>query len=86
MQWLIFMLISIALIVKVIFLTSQAVSTGAYIQAQAEKKLGRNLASGNKEKEENPGKVEKREERRRKAAGGKSGGGTQVIACSTVLL
>uniref|UniRef100_R4G486 E3 UFM1-protein ligase 1 homolog n=1 Tax=Rhodnius prolixus TaxID=13249 RepID=R4G486_RHOPR len=54
-----------------------AVSTGAYIQAQAEKKLGRNLASGNKEKEENPGKVEKREERRRKAAGGKSGGGTQ---------
>lgn len=54
-----------------------AVSSGAYIQAQAEKKLGRNLGSGHKEKEENSSKAEKREERRRKAAGGKSGGGTQ---------
>ncbi|XP_063234235.1 LOW QUALITY PROTEIN: E3 UFM1-protein ligase 1 homolog [Bacillus rossius redtenbacheri] len=52
----------------------EAVSSGAYLQSQAESRLqGRGAA----EAEESGGRPDRREERRKKATGGKGGGGTQ---------
>nr|CAD7430774.1 unnamed protein product [Timema monikensis] len=56
-------------------LCSQSVSSGAYMQAQAESKIHNN--KGHMDQEEGNSKADRREERRKKAAGGKTGGGVQ---------
>nr|CAD7459321.1 unnamed protein product [Timema tahoe] len=53
----------------------QSVSSGAYMQAQAESKIHNN--KGHVDQEEGNNKTDRREERRKKAAGGKTGGGVQ---------
>nr|CAD7447656.1 unnamed protein product [Timema bartmani] len=53
----------------------QSVSSGAYMQAQAESKIHNN--KGHVDQEEGNNKADRREERRKKAAGGKTGGGVQ---------
>nr|CAD7405049.1 unnamed protein product [Timema cristinae] len=53
----------------------QSVSSGAYMQAQAESKIHNN--KGHVDQEEGNSKADRREERRKKAAGGKTGGGVQ---------
>lgn len=50
----------------------QAVTSGAYVQSQYEKK------GKTSNKEDFDSKTDKRDERRKKAASGKLGGGTQV--------
>nr|CAD7198047.1 unnamed protein product [Timema douglasi] len=51
-----------------------SVSSGAYMQAQAESKIHN---KGHVDQEEGNSKADRREERRKKAAGGKTGGGVQ---------
>nr|CAD7414057.1 unnamed protein product [Timema poppensis] len=66
--------ITLFTVLVTVSLCSQSVSSGAYMQAQAESKIHN---KGHVDQEEGNSKADRREERRKKAAGGKTGGGVQ---------